>query len=384
MRFAGVGILLSLLASTACSTSVPAAYLKTGAGLTDDEKDESVEALAEKDDPFLEGLGPAKAELGIEGSVSPLRQEAPFFPDGLKSAAIRKLVQLNDRAIERDSAANDTSFSPGEIQEFVEQAIATIEVSNAGDRPSISALKEGGQSKTTVAQRLQKYLILYYKGKFVDRFGNKLAKPEIKKSIGNGTITGLETVILEAFYDSLHRVPVFYELQNGKKVWLNATGEEPSYAVVSENPKDVRQIGEAANGRGISRLELDAMQFLAQVAGTQSMALAGLVIRWFGALEGGALVVAGHFSVGDNDTLSDSVETFFEVSSRHATNALAYRLFRKHKEHEKLGTLLGILKKLNEALEERQKEKEENDKKKEEDLLKKIRDIVQEEIRKTK
>jgi hypothetical protein len=353
-----------LLSLQACSTSVPTAYLFTGSDLFAEVKQgapgpKPFALTFQEESVFWEGLGKAAKELGLvsESEVGPSfralvgADTTPFLPTALKSDVVTKLIKLNMEAISEDPEATSKAFSKGEVEEFVVHTMKGVGVSNlsAQSTPSFAALSNKEEAKTTVAQRMHKYLAVYFKGKFVDRCGNKLSKPEIKASVGNETITAVLTVILEAMYDSLYRIPVFFRIEKGgaKKVWLTSTGEMPTFAALSEVKGETVNIDEQTD---IEEEELEVIQFLSEIASAQSKALSGLVIRMFGNLELG-FVVAGHFAVGDNDTLAQSLEVIFEVSSGRLTEALSYKYFKKHKgDAGKFKDILELLKKVSAAL----------------------------------
>lgn len=172
---------------------------------------------------------------------------------------------------------------------------------------------------------IKKYLITYYsdtKDGFIDREGAVYKRPEIKNSIGNDVITAVVQILLEGLFDGILDVPVYTD---DKDKFQTEKGVEPTVHKLKFT-KAEKLVTDGSSG--IDKLELKAIRYLSGLASDQSKTLSGATIRAFGDLEIG-FVVGGHFSIGDNDTLSKILDTVFEVSSKRIVEAGAYQGFKK-------------------------------------------------------
>lgn len=229
--------------------------------------------------------------------------------------------------------------------------------------------------KTVLAAYLKDYL----SGKFVDRAGNELAKPKISKTIGNDTITGFETVILEAIFDFVYLTPALYAegdmeyeetyvgplnqdvgvivtpsagaaspykiklegsdryfvqlyKEKGKPKVYNKEKKKPTFVKVF--PKLIAQLSKNSH-KGVTALERETIDFVCNLSSQGSQQLSGLITRLFGGIHLG-FGILGKISVGDNDTVAKAVETFAEVSSRRYLEAKGYDTFNRFVYTEKM------------------------------------------------
>jgi len=166
------------------------------------------------------------------------------------------------------------------------------------------------------------YYKRYIDGRFINRRGTPLSKPEITKDgIGNDTISALFSVLLEAAADSVLRTPVFKD----GEAWLNPGGVEPTAAAL----KVVDAIDVVPSGQcGISSREVDYMRFSSELAGDQADTMSAMVLESFGGAEV-SMVLGGHFSVGNNKTLATIVKTFFEHLFRRAAEHVLFKVFQE-------------------------------------------------------
>ncbi len=229
--------------------------------------------------------------------------------------------------------------------------------------------------KTVLAAYLKDYL----SGKFVDRAGNELAKPKISKTIGNDTITGFETVILEAIFDFVYLTPALYTegdmeynetyvgplnedvgvvvtpasgaaspykvkidgrdryfvqlyKEKGKPKIYNKEKKQPTFVKVF--PKLIAQLSTSSQ-KGVTALERETIDFVCSLSSQGSQQLSGLITRLFGGIHLG-FGILGKISIGDNDTVAKAVETFAEVSSRRYLEAKGYDTFNRFVYTEKM------------------------------------------------
>lgn len=164
------------------------------------------------------------------------------------------------------------------------------------------------------------YYKSYIDGKFINRRGMALSKPEITKDgIGNDTISAIFSVLLEAAADSVLRTPVFKD----GDTYLNHGQTEPTAVTLAV----VDAIQVVPSGQcGISSREVDYMRFSSELAGDQADTVSAMVLESFGGAEV-SLVLGGHFSVGDNKTLATIVKTFFEHLFRRVAEYVSFKMY---------------------------------------------------------
>ena len=134
--------------------------------------------------------------------------------------------------------------------------------------------------------------------------------------------------------------PVFYT-DAGLATPVTATGAEPTAAALGHAPR--RAVGD---DQRITKSEAQAIQYFAGLGAEQSKTLAGIAVRLFGDLEL-SFVIGGHFSFGDNDTLAEVADTFFERSSRRLIESRAHRVLASQLgEHPRFQKILDIIKKV--------------------------------------
>jgi hypothetical protein len=259
----------------------------------------------------------AQAELLDQGRVLPATFES--------SALIRKLVRVADASLTSESAT-DVEIEASDVREFVADGMSKMSSEIGGSTFAVAR----NALKSKVHDVFEKYLIAYYKGKFVDRAGRSIAMPQIQGSISNDTITGFVHVLMEAFYDSMFRgLPAFYKLDGGKEVWLNAGKTAPTGVALGTIKKLEVKKAENPPKPEISEDAVDVMAYLADLGAEQSKAVSGWVLREFNDVTL-SFVVGGNFAIGDNDTFSKVVDELLQTASRRTIEASMYGYFRKH------------------------------------------------------
>jgi len=256
-----------------------------------------------------------------------------------------------------------------------EQLLADVDASLVQAGGSGGDAKVAGFKSTAnvrLSAMLAAYLKEYLRGKFVDRAGNELPKPKLGKTIGNDTIVGFETVILEACFDYAYLTPALYEegdmeyeeayvgplnadlgvgvtppaggattykvkldgadavfvrlfKQTGKPKIFNKEKKKPTFVKVRA---DLIAPLSTDSHKGVTALERETIDFISDLSSQGSQQLSGLIARLFGGIHVG-FGILGKVSVGDNDTIAKSVETFTEVSSRRYLEARAFDAFDK-------------------------------------------------------
>lgn len=295
--------------------------------------------------------------VGVDGQGDrPSSNRGQVLPDSLaRTALMQDVVRGLDRVITYGEARVVLPLSQSDCIAFADTGVTTL--FSLIDAPEKGAEQDRAAGDPDFMDMLWYYLREYTGGNFVDHSGGKMGKPQVSGAgIGNETIVGLMTVLLEAVMDYALIVPVFFSEEVDKytpvpvadphredyyvylykkekdkmKVFFTAENRKPtlaSYAEAFHKEGDyLKQIGP---GSKITENELKAIQFVASLSGEQSKALSGLLFRFFGDVEV-SFVVGGHFSVGDNDTLARMIEAIVETVSRRVAEKFAYEILMKY------------------------------------------------------
>jgi len=198
------------------------------------------------------------------------------------------------------------------------------------------------------------YLKAYYDGKFYDRMGTAISKPQLPNStnllsslsnfsVPDSEIVAAETVLLEFIMDTIDPTPVM----GNTACPIPTTGASSScqpnandaktttyYPGNSSNQPTALTVGLAkyielpATGCGITTQNVWVLQTLANGASDEAGTVSGLVANTAGGL-GVSLGVFGKISIGDNATLSDLVKTAAaDVGLRATLLASYFSLYR--------------------------------------------------------
>lgn len=133
-------------------------------------------------------------------------EEQPLPNEIATSAVMAKLVRAVDASLAGDEDRAEVSFSKDDLIEF---ASASVLVSSRFfDMKTSPETGDRALGDPDFARTLRHYLRKYADGSFVDRTGGKMAKPQLGANIGNDTITGLTTVVLEAIFDYAFETPI--------------------------------------------------------------------------------------------------------------------------------------------------------------------------------
>jgi hypothetical protein len=170
------------------------------------------------------------------------------------------------------------------------------------------------------------YFSAYYQGKFVDRFGQSLVKPDISKTVPDTEIAAAETVLLEFLFDLFDPTPVLGDAKSAGDV-VDTTnfypGGTPSnkptaFIAMLTNYQQIK-----TGGCGVTVKNVSILANLANGAGDRAAAIGGLVANTPGGLSIG-LGVVGKISIGDNQTLSTIVKTAASRLAARITFASSY------------------------------------------------------------
>jgi hypothetical protein len=166
---------------------------------------------------------------------------------------------------------------------------------------------------------LAHYYADYFDGKYVTRDGVALAKPsanvsfnnnsQLTGSINTDTLTGILTVFWEALLDYAQDVPVFSDA-NG---YLNGSTARPTCLVYGVVPAVT--LPDRINYPNITVTDWKSVRYLSIATSLGSQVLASLIVKSIGGFEAGPVFVLGKFSVGDNTTLTQIIETTININA---------------------------------------------------------------------
>ena len=183
----------------------------------------------------------------------------------------------------------------------------------------------------------------YYKGKFVDRFGNTIDKPMLDKGVDNTTVSNFARILLEAVFDYvLTKVDgdqIYVDMldQNGNpgKYFPSGDSLSPTAALVykpdvnGNGPRLVKlELVVPLHAKGVTESETKVTLLLANEAADQSTVLAKGFLDTLKSIDVG-IVVAGKFAIGDNDTVKSVATTAIQVLARRSTEALFNAVFEE-------------------------------------------------------
>lgn len=186
---------------------------------------------------------------------------------------------------------------------------------------------QGRSAELTTAALFREYYLKYIKGDFVTRFGVKLAKPEISETIGSATLSGVLSVFLEAIADLSLQTPVLEGKKDGKSIYYpGMSGTKPTAIAFDTPVVPIEALIEDSTLCGLTVKEAEAVAWLANLAEDKSAIVSGMALESLGGVEL-SVVIGGHFSIGDNETLSTLTKTFIATSSKYLAERTAYEFF---------------------------------------------------------
>ena len=282
-------------------------------------------------------LAPAQAA----GSSLYAADENPL-PERVAALKVTRVVVDAAQASCFGRPVEDRSLSPSDFRRFAEELSGSYlalyqDPEGALEADRLAKLTTFTQGRRIILEGLMfAYFSAYYQGTFVDRIGGKLSKPSIGLKIPNETITSALTVGLEAIYDyglvscSAIRDPLVYTPKSDGSIDTFETkdGNEPTLVSV---------VLHASNGRlpvpgvleplqaddtrpGLTKAKLRLIKTVSGYASDAGGTVADLITRSIGGV-GGAFVLFGKISIGDNDTLAKIIETTVDVTARRTTEA---------------------------------------------------------------
>ena len=275
---------------------------------------------------FGSGIGSERFFIGPE--------LAPLMGTKAMSAALSAYDQVINRSPSASAGASKqtgplsshSEVTASELEDFGKIYARTILSPSTYIRDDGNDQQGGAAKERTLQNVFKAYYTAYIEGNFVDRFGTKFSKPEIKKSISNEIISSSLLVFLEAVADTKLNTPI---VKSGNTYYPSGGTLKPTaLSVLLDNATIVKEIpaNDDPTQCGITEKEAKAIMLLSNLSGDQSALVSKLIVESFGGAEL-SFVIGGHFSIGDNKTLSTIVSTFLESTFRHGTERVAYEFF---------------------------------------------------------
>ncbi len=255
--------------------------------------------------------------------------------------ADRTLTDTKKIAAEREAIRKHrapSKLTHGEMKDFADKLFDLQLKPGAAPLTNSSANKSGLTAKEIqflsthppLDTTFIAYFEAYYNGKFVDRMGTALDKPQISSTVPDSEIVAAETVLLEFLIDSIDPTPVMGDdTQNSITASTtfypgNSTKQPTAY---STHLASYVQIPKDHTACGITTTNAWVLRDLANGASGQAVAVGGLVANTPGGISIG-LGVLGKISIGDNQTLSVMVKTAASRVALRATLASSYWTLR--------------------------------------------------------
>ena len=254
-----------------------------------------------------------------------------------------------------DSFGQPRDLTYSDFQSFAYALRATLLEMPASNPPPIPIALQGvaintdrvAEAQTTFNEALVYYFNQYYQDKYVDRFGNPVHTPNSLQTITDNEIAGTVTVFLELAMDYAFQTPIWYDAN--KQVYLPGTGTPKNRpTAVGGKLVPVPNLQPSTNDEqtlvcGITALKAQAIQFVAQTAGSRASSLAGTVGGSFGGINVG-LGVLGKLSIGDNKTLQTLTKTALALTFARAGEEACYRvLYKIGYRQTEISTLLQMI-----------------------------------------
>jgi hypothetical protein len=279
---------------------------------------------------FRELLTTASAEAQLNAQIADGTLESVNAAGATKIATERASIQKHKSA---------PNLKHSELKDFAHKLFDLQLKHNPADfttaSPNLQALAAGSSASTTSRPKLDAalvgYLKAYYDGKFYDRMGTAVTKPQLPTSLTNfsipdSEIVAAETVLLEFLVDSIDATPVMGNNDghpDGTTYYPGASTNEPTALAVGLASYVVLP----ADGCGITQKNVWVLKDLANGASDQAAAVGGLIVNTPGGISFG-LGVLGKISIGDNQTLSDLVKTAASDLALRATLTTSYFALR--------------------------------------------------------
>jgi hypothetical protein len=279
---------------------------------------------------YSEGIMSSKSSMPTELRNDPVVDA--IFRLVIKSSAQAQLTAYQQRAgrLDGQAAAQASAIEAfGVPKKITHRQLEKFARSlfTAGSQPArLEADGVRPLAATTSDQAAAAYFRAYYEGKYVDRYGTKISKPELSATITDAQITAALDVLLDYVIDLADPTPVLGDkpagsdggAPDGVKYYPGGFDKAPTSLAAGLAP--YRPLDTDC---GVTVKTVGLIKDLADAAGDRAAALGGLVAETPGGIEIG-LGVLGKVSIGDNKTLSMIAKTAAARIATRATFAAGY------------------------------------------------------------
>jgi len=281
---------------------------------------------------FREFLTPVFAEAQLDAQVADRTLDTRNAADTSRLASERAMIQKHTIA---------PSLKHSELKKFANLLFDLQLKHGPADFTNASANLDalGPRSRALVADRgkvdtdLVAYLKAYYDGKFYDRMGTAISKPQLPGlnnltnfSVPDSEIVAAETVLLEFLIDCIDPTPAMGDKDDhpvGTTYYPGGSTIEPTALTTGL----ASYVTLPHDGCGITLKNVWVLKDLANGASDHAAAVGGLVANTPGGISLG-LGVVGKISIGDNQTLGDLVKTAASDLALRATLMTSYFTLR--------------------------------------------------------
>lgn len=288
-----------------------------------------------------------------------------------QETATRKIAESNNTSYQAakngKKVSTETELSAGEFEDLGKAiSLSILEPAKGEYADKLAAglheytamvASPGTEVRPSFPVMVYLYYKSYFEGKFVDRLGAKLSKPELGSGVSGETLANIVRIFIECLFDYTFRTPCYFkddrkeenadielikifgpfkasyspddwESFKGKTLRTTFTVPTKDYLLpdglvptaVVTRAVESKRICERGK-HGVSERELKASRFIVNAVGDQSKVIAGLVIRAFAGLEI-SFIIGGHFAIGGNEAFATLVETAIEAIVRRTSEAL--------------------------------------------------------------
>ena len=304
----------------------------------------SVSGEAQLDAQIADGTT-TRAHTDVQNEYALIKQHK--LPAKLKHTDLKSFANKVYALQFKHSAVDYTTH--GINSDVATQAKAAKSTLTQTDKTVNQTTASAPQPKIKFDDALVAYLKAYYDGKFYDRMGTAVSKPQLPNSsnlvsslsnfsVPDSEIVAAETVLLEFLMDTIDPTPVMGNTAcpiptTSASASCNPPSTDPKtttyYPGNSSNQPTALTVGLAkyieipASGCGITTENAWVLKTLADGASDEAGTVGGLVANTAGGL-GVSLGAFGKISIGDNATLSDLAKTAASEFALRATLLASY------------------------------------------------------------
>ncbi len=302
----------------------------------------------------------AMGSFSVESAQSSLKaQFGALSSDAVVQEVINSAIRVSALTKFHADISACKSVSPriltySDFVNFTNMLTGVVAPETATEAQTVSGLSTSlfwANNPTPAMYYITAYFDNYFHGKFVDQFENKIAGPDLSKGVDDTALSNIGRVLLEAIYDyTLHSIDGVHiyvdDIKNPKKYFPAETETAPTSSLVYTINKGSVQLVplEAvvdAGKTGVTEHEAKFVEFAAMKSSVGATLLCKGFLKTLKNIHVG-IVVAGTYSVGDNDTVVNLATMAIQTIATRSVEALSYALLEKI-DGDKLMPLMQML-----------------------------------------